>query len=174
MEKAALLGQFPGAKRNVLTAAYFACFFCLGVCLAALGPILLALTDQLDTTLDAIGLLFVLRSIGYLLGSAVGGAVVDRTRRTHGLVLVALVLCAIGTAALPGLHSYVLAAMAVSTWGVAMGVLDTAMNVMLMWLWGPARGEPYMQAMHFFFGVGAIGWPSAVESPPTGGRASLG
>ena len=44
-----------------------------------------------------------------------------------------------------------------------MGVLDTGGNVLLLWLWG-SQVEPYMQAMHFFFGAGAFIAPLLIEA----------
>ena len=60
------------------TAAYFAAFFVLGATMASLGPTLPYIASNTGTTLASLGLLFTLRSGGYLLGSLVSGRLYDR------------------------------------------------------------------------------------------------
>ena len=155
---------YTGTPRVIITLGYFGCFGCVGVCLSSLGPILLSLADILSATFDSLGFLFVVRSVGYLIGSVIGGYVVDRVRRTHVVLLVTMLLCAGGTVVLPLVRAPWLAALAVSTQGLCMGVLDTGGNVLLIWLHGSGRVEPYMQAMHFFFGLGAFVAPLLIEA----------
>ena len=154
---------YVGRARIIITASYFGCFGSVGICLASLGPILLGLSRQLGTSLDALGNLFVVRACGYLIGSGVSGYLVDRIRHTHAMLLLAMGLCAAGTALIPVLPTHALVAAAVSTQGVCMGVLDTGGNVLLIWLHGSGTVEPYMQAMHFCFGLGAFVAPLLVE-----------
>ena len=44
-----------------------------------------------------------------------------------------------------------------------MGLLDTGGNVLLIWLQGSGRVEPFMNAMHFFFAFGALLSPLVIE-----------
>ena len=162
-EQSLLRTGYVGVSRGVITASYFGCFASIGVALAALGPILLALSDRLDVSIDTLGFLFVARSAGYLIGSAAGGVLIDRLTHTHRLLLVGVVLCAVGCAVLPLLDSIGAVAAAVSSQGLCMGVLDTGGNVLLIWLHGAERVPPYMQAMHFFFGLGAFVSPLLIE-----------
>ena len=168
--------RYTGVPRAVITASYFACFCSIGVSLAALGPILLQLSTALDAEVDSLGFLFVARSAGYLCGSIAAGWLFDRVRRTHALLLGGMLLSSAGCALLPRCTSVGAAAAAVSTQGVCMGLLDTGGNCLLIWLHGPRRVEPYMQAMHGFFGLGAFASPLLVEwsIAATGGyRAAL-
>ena len=102
------------------------------------------------------GALFVARSIGYTVGSMLGGVLFDVASRPHVPLVLGNLACAAGTAALPLLPSIPALGCAVVTQGVCMGFLDTGGNVLLLWLWGAGRVEPYMQAMHFCFALGAI------------------
>lgn len=149
-------GLYAGASRVVITSCYFGCFASVGFCLSALGPILLSLSHQVDVSLDTLGGLFVARSVGYLVGSIVSGFLVDRIRRTHLVLIVPMLLCAAGTGLVPVLSTFTLVAIAVSTQGFSMGVLDTGGNVLLIWLYGSANVEPFMQGMHFCFGLGGL------------------
>lgn len=155
--------SYVGLTRCRLTAAYFAAFFAIGVCLASLGPILPALAARSNTSIDGLGVFFVARSSGYMAGSIIGGIVFDRIARTHVPLLFGNLLCALGCAMLPSLRSASALALVIVTQGFCMGILDTGGNVLLIWLHGSGRVEPYMQSMHFFFALGAVISPMAIE-----------
>ena len=160
---AAHMRPYSGVARGAITVGYFASFFSVGCCLAALGPCLRKLSDSLDVSIDSLGFLFTARATGYLVGSVVGGWACDRFLWTHAPLVLSNLLCALGSTLVPLLGSAPLVAVAVSTQGACMGVLDTGGNVLLLWLWGE-RVEPFMQAMHFFFGPGAFVSPLLVEA----------
>ena len=155
--------SYTGSIRIAITAAYFASFFSIGIVLASLGPILPALANRLHTSIDAVGILFVARSSGYLIGSVIGGVIFDRMQRTHLPLLFGNLLCAVGCAVIPSLSSIGSLSLAIVTQGFCMGLLDTGGNVLLIWLHGSGRVEPYMQTMHFFFALGAVLSPMIIE-----------
>ena len=155
--------SYTGSIRIAITAAYFASFFSIGIVLASLGPILPALANRLHTSIDAVGILFVARSSGYLVGSVIGGVIFDRMQRTHLPLLFGNLLCAVGCAVIPSLSSIGSLSLAIVTQGFCMGLLDTGGNVLLIWLHGSGRVEPYMQTMHFFFALGAVLSPMIIE-----------
>lgn len=155
--------SYTGALRGVITAAYFGCFFSIGVGLASLGPILPPLAHRLDEDIEGLGVLFVARALGYVGGSIIGGWVFDRVQRTHAPLVLGNVCCAIGYGVLPSLSSKAAVAIALASGGVCMGMLDTGGNVLLIWLQGKGRVEPYMQAMHFCFALGALLSPLLIE-----------
>ena len=155
---------YTGRTRAIMTASYILCFGCIGVCLGSLGPILLALSERLHEDVDTLGMLFVFRSAGYLGGSLAAGWLFDFVTRPHAILLLALTTCAVGTASIPLWRDYRAVGAALSTQGACMGVLDTGGNVLMIWLWGADRYEPYLQAMHFMFGLGAFLAPIAIEA----------
>ncbi len=135
------------------------------------GPTLQSLADNTNTAFQSISLLFTVRSLGYLLGSFQGGVLYDRF---HGHPIVAAVL--IGIAGM-----MILVPLATSIWvlaaifvviGVAEGVLDVGGNTLLVWAHGPSVG-PYMNGLHFCFGVGAFLGPIIVAQIVTFGGESL-
>jgi FHS family Na+ dependent glucose MFS transporter 1 len=152
------------ARRWSITAGYFGSFFSIGLCLASLGPILPVLAEKTGSTIDQLALLFGMRSMGYMVGSLLGGVIFDRVRRTHLPLLVGNVLCACGCALLPSLTTVSSLGAALTTQGLCMGLLDTGGNVLLIWLQGSERVEPYMQCMHFCFALGAVLSPLLIEA----------
>src|SRR5512139_2534417 len=66
------------AAKSAQTAVYYAAFIALGMASASLGPTLGGLAEHTRTRLSEISFLFMARSLGYLVGSFVGGRVYDR------------------------------------------------------------------------------------------------
>eukprot|EP00117_Sycon_ciliatum_P033743 scpid33312/ scgid0850/ Sodium-dependent glucose transporter 1 len=133
-------------------------FLCLrvaqGVILSMLGPTLLDLSHSTGEPLDVVSYVFTTRSIGYLIGSIVAGLLFDRFDANF-LLAVSLCLSAVGTLIAPMWKKVVLLAMSTFVQGISMGFLDTGGNVLLLQIWGKDNG-PYMQALHFCFGLGAM------------------
>ena len=159
--------SYVGRTRAVITAGYFGSFFGIGLCLSSLGPVLPALGRRCSAPVETMGMLFAARSMGYVFGSILGGVIFDRLSRPHVPLVVGNALCAISCAVLPSLHSVATLGVAVVAQGLCMGFLDTGGNVLLIWLQGPGRVEPYMQAMHFMFALGAVLAPLLVEASTT-------
>ncbi len=63
-------------------------------------------------------------------------------------------ICSVGMAVLPLCTNLVALVLTIMVGGGTMGMLDSAGNVAMMWLHGSESG-PFIQALHFFFGVGA-------------------
>jgi MFS transporter, FHS family, Na+ dependent glucose transporter 1 len=151
------------SPRFVGTLAYALSFWLLGVVIASLGPTLLFLSERTGADLDLIGFIFPARSLAYLLGSAFSGPLYDRIPGNR-LLSACLFVTTAGTAAIPFCGTVWLLALCVAMQGLAMGFLDTGGNVMLVWLHGGDRVAPYMQLIHFAFGVGAFVSPMIVEA----------
>src|SRR4030067_1578521 len=64
--------------RLTATATYYAAFIGLGLTSASLGPLLPSLADQTLVRLNQVSVLFTARSLGYLIGSLLGGRIYDR------------------------------------------------------------------------------------------------
>lgn len=133
---------------------YFAAYVVLGLVTASLGPTLPGLAENTGASLGTAGLLFTARALGFTLGSLYGGRAYDRF---HGhqvmvgvLLLIAITLTLVPLASLFWLLSAIMLGL-----GFGEGSLDVGGNTLLVWLKGERVG-PYMNAMHFFFGVGAF------------------
>ncbi len=136
------------------TWGYFVAFIALGLVSASLGPTLTALAQQTRSTLAAASFLFTGRSFGYLLGSLQGGRLYDRMSG-HPLMAGVLLTIALIMFAVPLVPALWLLAAMLLLLGAAEGALDVGGNALLCWVHG-ARVGPYMNGLHFFFGVGAF------------------
>ncbi|CAE1257844.1 NAGLT1 [Acanthosepion pharaonis] len=128
-----------------------AAFLALGLCLAVPGPTLLDLKERVGTTIERISYIFTARSLGYLFGSILGGFLFDHFDQQLQLSYT-LLLTSIATIAVPWCTSLIVLAVMISFQGIAMGVLDTGGNVFCIRIWSHQSG-PYLQAMHFTFGI---------------------
>ena len=138
----------------VATIAYYLAFIVLGMTTAASGPSLLKLAEHTASRLDQISLIFVFSSLGYLIGSYFGGRAYDRLPG-HKLMAITLVFIAIASIMIPlaSRLSVLLFAMFLS--GLVAGILDVGCNTLLLWTHGEKAG-PFMNGLHFFFGVGSL------------------
>jgi FHS family Na+ dependent glucose MFS transporter 1 len=138
----------------IATAAYYLSFIVLGLTTAASGPSLLKFSEHTSTGLEQISLIFVAGSLGYLIGSFIGGRAYDRIA---GHKLMAFTIFVMGMACLfipvTGSLEILLLAMLIS--GIASGILDVGCNTLLMWTHGEKSG-PFLNGLHFFFGVGSL------------------
>ena len=148
------------AGRAAKTAAYYIGFVALGLSGASLGPTLPGLAEHTGTTLSQISAVFAAGSFGYLLGSFASGRYYDRLPGhrllAFGLAsMAALMVLVPVTSLLPVLAAVLLLR------GAAEGLLDVGTNTLIVWLYREKVG-PYMNGLHFFFGLGALLSPLVV------------
>lgn len=136
------------------TIGYFALFVAVGLETASLGPTLPGLAGQTQTQLDGISFLFTAHGLGYMAGSFFGGRAYDRLRG-HPLMAAMLVLMAVMLFVIPLIPVLWLLAAAWLVLGVTGGALDVGGNTLLVWVHGRQVG-PFMNGLHFFFGVGSF------------------
>jgi FHS family Na+ dependent glucose MFS transporter 1 len=144
----------PRADRWPSTIGYFAVFVVLGMETSLLGPTLPGLAKQTAAQLAAISYLFTGHALGYMGGSFFGGRLYDRV--PGHLVLVAmLALMAAVLILVPWIPMLWLLILVWILLGVSGGALDVGGNTLLIWVHGRQVG-PFMNALHFFFGVGSF------------------
>lgn len=141
-------------RRSLCIGGYYAAFVGLGLALACLGPTLPALADRLQVSLAALSAIFPARSGGYLLGVMAGGRLFDRWPG-HPLMAAMLLVMAAGLSLAPLSPALPLLIAAFALLGAAEGALDVGGNTLLTWLFPTGLG-PWMNGLHFFFGVGAF------------------
>ncbi len=136
------------------TAAYYLAFVLLGLTIAAEGPTLLKLAEHTSSALDEISSIFLFGSLGYLIGSYIGGRIYDRVpgHRFMGGVLLFL---GIMVALVPLATSRWMLFTIILILGLAKGALDVGCNTLLLWVHNETVG-PFMNGLHAFFGVGAF------------------
>jgi len=142
------------SRPMTLTATYYFSIFILGLFTAVAGPALLSLAENTSSTIDQISLFFVLGSLGYLLGSYFGGRAYDRFPG-HRLMAVTLLVIAAGGFFVPITRLLWLLLVVQFLIGLAQGANDVGCNTLLLWVHGKKAG-PFMNGLHFFFGLGAF------------------
>ena len=119
---------------------YCLIYICLGLCLSTFGPVILDLSVQTSATLQATGQALIIRSVGYLVGSFFG--FLYDSQPGHWLLCFAMCLACAGTLAITFARSSFALAGAVSLQGVALGLIDTGANLMLLWAFREKSGPP--------------------------------
>lgn len=152
----------------IATSAYYLSFIILGLTTAVSGPSLPTLAEHTSSGLDRISLIFIFSSLGYIAGSYLGGRAYDRIP-AHKLMV--LTLIALGTASvlIPLSRSMELLLFAMTLSGLASGILDVGCNALILWAHKEKAG-PFLNGLHFFFGVGSLIAPFLVGQilPSTG------
>ncbi|MBG0786866.1 MAG: MFS transporter [Anaerolineaceae bacterium] len=133
---------------------YGVSFISLGLALAALGPMLPSLAENLGVTIGKISFVLTVSNLGYLIGSAGGGRLYDRFKG-HRLMSLALILMVVSAILAPLMTNFYLLLLVFLVFGFGNGLVDVGGNVNLLWVF-QSRVGPYMNALHFFFGVGAF------------------
>lgn len=142
------------AGKMAATAGYFGAYVALGLAIAALGPTLPALAENTGTSLGLISLLFTAHSLGYLLSAIFGGRFYDRLPG-HPLLAACLLVIGAMLALVPLIPDLRLLFAVFLIEGLAAGTMDVGGNTLLVWL-HRGRVGPFMNALHFFFGLGAV------------------
>jgi len=150
----------PAQAARAQTCAYYLAFTAPGLTTALLGPTLPGLAVQTGARLGEISTLFTARSLGYMLGSLAGGRLYDRMRG-HPLIAGALAMMAALMAAIPLVPRLWLLGFVLLVLGMGEGSLDVGCNTLLVWVHGH-RVAPFMNGLHFFFGLGTFIAPIVV------------
>jgi len=133
-------------------------FFVLGLSDSLRGPTLLDLKDLIDEDVAAVSSTFALRSFGGLIGCFLSGLVLDKLSPSSRFVFLAFatfMLCST-TFYLPFSPNLLIMRIVAAVFGFFSGSFHTAANVLLLNIWKGHNSDPYMYAMHFFFGFGAF------------------
>lgn len=135
------------------TIGYYITFISLGLATVIIGPTLPDLAAQTNSTLDTISIIFTANSLGFLAGSYFGGRLYDLVPG-HPLIAGALVTSAISLALMPFVSSLWLLSALFFILGAVLSAIDLGTNTLIVWNLGD-RVAPFMNALHFFFGIGA-------------------
>lgn len=136
------------------TFGYYLTFIYGGLGVGVTGPTLPALAAQTGVSLGTVGFLFLTGSAGYTLGTLISGRVYDRGRG-HRILGAAQLFSAAMLALIPFAPRFWCLALLSVLRGCADGFINTGGNTLLSWTHGEKVG-PFMNALHFFFGLGAF------------------
>lgn len=144
------------------TIAYFAAFVALGLTTGSLGPTLPGLADQTHVGMAAISYVFTARSLGYVIGSVRVGKLLDG-RQGNPVMAALLMMMSLMMAVVPLVSNLWLLIITMLLLGAAEAGVDVGANTLLSWVHGN-RVASFMNALHSFFGVGALIAPLVVAS----------
>uniref|UniRef100_A0A3Q3WZP6 Major facilitator superfamily domain containing 4A n=1 Tax=Mola mola TaxID=94237 RepID=A0A3Q3WZP6_MOLML len=143
-------------KRNAHhTLTYWSVFFSFGLCIAFLGPTILDLQCQTNSTLSQITWVFFSQQFCLLIGSSVGGVFKRTLFSALSALFVSALVISIIFAIIPLCNNVLLLAIAMAVSGLAMGVIDTIANIQLVSIY-QKDSAVFLQALHFFIGFGAL------------------
>jgi MFS transporter, FHS family, Na+ dependent glucose transporter 1 len=143
--------------KNIKTAqtiSYFIAFAALGMAMASLGPTLPSLAEQTGASLSQISFLFTVRSFGFLLGSLLSGKFYDRMPG-HKVMAAMIIAMSATMALMPLLVALSLLLTVMLALGAAEGALGVGGNALIVWV-HQSRVAPFMNALHFSYGVGGF------------------
>ncbi len=159
-------------KRNQ-SIGYFGAFIALGMGMAILGPSLPRLAENTGSTISQISILFTASSGGYFLGSVLGGRLYDKFTG-HPILVMLLGGMIFGIALIPFIPLLWILAAVLLFLGAFQGILDVGCNILLIWVYR-RDVSPFMNALHFFFGVGTFIAPIILaQSALLSGNIKLG
>ena len=137
-----------------VTIGYYLGYISLGLAAAVLGPTLPWLADQTGTQMSQIGILFTARAVGFLISTLLVGRLYDRVPG-HRLLTLALLGLALMMALMPVAPTIWILTAVLFLMGMSQSGIDIGGNTLIVWVHGRAVG-PYMNGLHFFFGVGSF------------------
>jgi FHS family Na+ dependent glucose MFS transporter 1 len=135
-------------------ALYYSVMLYVGMATAVLGPSLLDLIDQTNSTLQRLSMIFPARAASYLVGNFLAGILFDRY---HGHRLLALGISVMGLTLVlvPFLSDPIKLILVMMATALAMGLVDVGCNTLLFRLEDIKLG-PVMNGLHLFFGMGSF------------------
>jgi MFS transporter, FHS family, Na+ dependent glucose transporter 1 len=151
VNKTATLFREPAIRR---TLAYYWLIFCIGLNLAVLGPTLPALAGQTQARLGDMGLLFFVGALGGVIGTLAGGRLFDRLRG-HSVLGTAQMTTGLLMMSIPFAPAFGWLLAVVALKGVMDGLVNNGVNTLLVWT-HREKVSPYMNGLHFCFGLGAF------------------
>jgi len=122
------------------------------------GPTLLDLKDLINEDVSAVSSTFALRAFGGLVGCFLSGSILDSLSPSTRYIYIALAYFVLSfcTLYLPYSPNLLVMQIVSTIFGFFNGSFHTATNPLLLRIWKGRNSSPYMYAMHFFFGLGAL------------------
>uniref|UniRef100_A0A3P9KXK3 Major facilitator superfamily domain-containing protein 4A n=1 Tax=Oryzias latipes TaxID=8090 RepID=A0A3P9KXK3_ORYLA len=143
-------------KRNAHhTLTYWSLFFSFGLCIAFLGPTILDLQCQTNSTLSQITWVFFAQQFCLLIGSSIGGVFRKTLFSALAALCVSALMISVIFAIIPLCNNVLVLAIAMAVSGLAMGIIDTIANIQLVTIY-QKDSAVFLQALHFFIGFGAL------------------
>jgi fucose permease len=149
-------------KRKMVFSAAFLAMLVFGIVMAVLGSVLPLVIEKFDITLVNAGSLFLIMSLGMLVGSLLFGPVVDRYGY-KGLMVVCAALIFAGIEGIALAPSVAFLKGALILVGFAGGAINGGANALVADISGENRGSG-LSFLGVFFGIGAFSVPFILGS----------
>lgn len=146
--------------KNSQTIFYFICFIIIGIIVSITGPMLPMLSENTDVPIGNLGILFTAGSFGFVITSFLGGWLFDQFK-AHRIMFIGFVITIVGLIFIPIMPYFALLLIIFGLNGFANNFIDLGANTLIVWV-HRAKVGPYLNALHFFFGVGATIGPLLV------------
>lgn len=143
--------------RHVPVWPYLVSFFAVGIAVTFSGPALSHLRDRVGTDDGGIALVFVGQSIAYMIGSFLGGRVLDRGRG-HEMWAGCLVVSIVAIFGISQLRDLAAMVAVFAVLGLVGGAGDVSGNTLVVWSRPDSPGA-MLNALHLFFALGALSSP---------------
>uniref|UniRef100_A0A3Q3NG68 Major facilitator superfamily domain-containing protein 4A n=1 Tax=Mastacembelus armatus TaxID=205130 RepID=A0A3Q3NG68_9TELE len=144
------------------TLTYWSVFFSFGLCIAFLGPTILDLRCQTQSTLEQITWVFFSQQFSLLLGSCIGGLFKKTLLSSLSALFSCTIIISLVFAIIPLCYNVVVLSVVLAIAGIAMGVIDTLANLELVKLYHK-DSSIFLQVLHFFIGLGALVSPLVAD-----------
>ncbi|XP_072239316.1 major facilitator superfamily domain-containing protein 4A [Leuresthes tenuis] len=144
------------------TLTFWSVFFSFGLCIAFLGPTVLDLRCQTQSTLQQITWVFFSQQFFLLVGSSMGGLFNKSLMSSLSALFSSSLIISLVFAMIPFCHNVILLCITMGLAGTAMGVMDTVANLQLVKLY-QKDSAVFLQALHFFIGLGALVSPLVAD-----------
>ncbi|KAG4078604.1 hypothetical protein HA402_011363 [Bradysia odoriphaga] len=148
-------------QKSVKTGLIGLLFIALGIFTSALGPALLDLQLLSDTTISRIAFLLPVRSFGYAVGSVIAGILGDMVDH-QPLIIGSTILMTTSMFLFPLFSHIYMMYVLIALAGISSGCIDCIGNCWIIHIWGK-ENPPFMQIIHFMYGLGALIAPFLVE-----------
>ncbi|GIY97367.1 sodium-dependent glucose transporter 1 [Caerostris extrusa] len=130
-------------------------YLILGLMMSIPGPTLLDLKQICGADSFGISFIFTARSTGYLIGSVMGGIILDCLTNEDIAFIISSLFVALGAFTIPWCRNLTILLVTFLITGFAMGFSNTGSNGSLLRIWGK-KGAPVLQILHFIYGVGGF------------------
>jgi hypothetical protein len=143
-------------SKYFLTFVYCLVFWNFGLCVGIFGPTLLDFSCQTSSSLSTMSLLYFFQNLSAMGGVFLSGILLKNNRiKIVNFMLVCTILMPIFVALMPISKNILFLAVVMIALGFNMGSVDNVANLGIMKLHND-NVSCYLQAMHFFYGVGAF------------------
>jgi len=141
---------------------YAVVYVSVGIGISMLGLLLPFLAEQVNISVGQMGFAFTAQNLGYLVGSLGGGVLYDRFK-SHSLMVLSLVLMMVSGFLVPLIPWFYGLLVVLFFFGLGLGTIDVGANLNLVWIF-QSRVGPYLNTLHFIFGIGAFSAPLIIAT----------